>query len=277
MQPRSHGGDWTESEVKIAVTTYYQMLTKELAGLSFIKARFNEAVQEATGRTRPSIEMKFQNISAVLQQLGLPWIHGYKPLPNFQRLLLESIDSQMTNGGLQLLAGFHEESPERLTDTGLQMVTRPQSIVREPGNAHLKHLVRKFDPALRDARNRSLGKKGEELVLNFERQRLSNERPDLARRIRWVSNEIGDGAGYDIHSFDLDGRDRLIEVKTTIGYERTPFFISANELEFSNERPAEFRLIRVYDFAKTPKAYELAPPLSDCLALAAQNFRATLC
>jgi hypothetical protein len=65
-------------------------------------------------------------------------------------------------------------------------------------------------------------------------------RPDLAHAIRWVSEQDGDGAGYDISSFDPDGRPWLIEVKTTNGWDRTPFFISRNELVY---RPSEFLLM----------------------------------
>jgi hypothetical protein len=35
---------------------------------------------------------------------------------------------------------------------------------------------------------------------------------------------------YDIASFAPDGQERLIEVMTTNGRERTPFYISRNEL-----------------------------------------------
>jgi hypothetical protein len=63
----------------------------------------------------------------------------------------------------------------------------------------LARLVRKFDPAARDARNRALGKQGEEMVFAHERQRLvSVGRDDLARQVEWTSQERGDGAGYDI-------------------------------------------------------------------------------
>lgn len=86
-------------------------------------------------------------------------------------------------------------------------------------------------------------------------------RDDLARRVRWVAQEDGDDAGYDIRSFTPDGAERLIEVKTTAGYERTPFFLSENERAFSVERPDAFRLVRVFDFARAPRAFELAPPL----------------
>jgi hypothetical protein len=45
-----------------------------------------------------------------------------------------------------------------------------------------------------------------------------------------VSHVDGDGVGYDIRGFDTDGSDRLIQVKTTNGWERTPFHITRNEL-----------------------------------------------
>ena len=92
-------------------------------------------------------------------------------------------------------------------------------------------IARKSDVAGRDERNRVLGRAGEERVLAYERSVLrSAGRDDLARKVRWVSEEDRDGAGYDIASFELDGRSRLIEVKTTNGWDRTPFHITRNEL-----------------------------------------------
>lgn len=64
-------------------------------------------------------------------------------------------------------------------------------------------------------------------VLAHERLVLAAAgRRDLAARVTWTSAAEGDGAGYDIASFEPDGRERLIEVKTTNGWERTPFHIS---------------------------------------------------
>jgi hypothetical protein len=92
--------------------------------------------------------------------------------------------------------------------------------------------------------------------------------------VRWVAEEDGDGAGYDIASFQPDGRARLVEVKTTNGWERTPFFISRNELEVANERRAEWRLLRLWDFSREPKAFEIHPPLDAHVSLTAQTFQA---
>ena len=139
----------------------------------------------------------------------------------------------------------------------------------------LRRLIRKFDPVERDHHNRALGKAGEEFVFHVERSRLTaQQRPDLARRVRWVAAEDGDGAGYDILSFDPRGQERLLEVKTTNGSVRTPFFLTRNEHDLSLERPEEWRIYRVHLFAKNPRIFTLAPPLADALDLIPQTWRA---
>lgn len=140
---------------------------------------------------------------------------------------------------------------------------------------HMQLIARKVDVAGRDERNRALGRAGEERALQHERAVLiQHNRDDLARRVRWVAEEDGDGAGYDIASFEPDGRGRLVEVKTTNGWERTPFFISRDELDVANERRAEWRLLRLWDFSREPKAFELHPPLDADVSLTAQTFQA---
>ena len=145
-----------------------------------------------------------------------------------------------------------------------------------PTCGRLRAIALRFDVAARDDRNRSLGRAGEERVLAQERETLRRAgRHDLARRIVRVSQERGDGAGYDIASFTPEGAERLIEVKTTNGaWDRTPFHISANELRVADERRADWRLVRVFNFARSPRAFELCPPLSAHVALTATSFRA---
>jgi len=153
----------------------------------------------------------------------------------------------------------------------------PPLVAAKPRPAALERLVRKFDPALRDERNRSLGKAGEQLIYDFERRQLElQDRADLARQVRWVAQEDGDGAGYDIRSFDASGNERLIEVKTTQGMERTPFYLTRNERALSDERPDAFRLYRLYQFSKRPRLFELAPPLDAVLTMEPLVFKASL-
>ena len=89
-----------------------------------------------------------------------------------------------------------------------------------------------------------------------------------------MSEEDGDGAGYDIASFAPDGRPRLIEVKTTNGWERTPFHITRNELAVAEERRSEWCLFRLWNFSREPKAFELYPPLDAHVSLTATTFQA---
>ncbi|MCU0881954.1 MAG: DUF3883 domain-containing protein, partial [Hyphomonadaceae bacterium] len=145
-----------------------------------------------------------------------------------------------------------------------------------PELERLTGIANKFDIAGRDARNRALGKAGEERVLLHERSVLTSAgRTDLARKIRWVAEEYGDGAGYDIASFEADGRPRLIEVKTTNGWERTPFHISRNELAVADENRATWCLLRLWNFDRGPKAFEIRPPLDAHLSLTPTSFMAT--
>ena len=100
-----------------------------------------------------------------------------------------------------------------------------------------------------ESKNRELGQKGELLVVEREKEVLiENGRPDLAERVRHVSLIEGDGAGYDIGSFTLEGETKYIEVKTTRGSAGTPFYISAKEVEFSKHYRDNYHLYRVYDY-----------------------------
>lgn len=89
-----------------------------------------------------------------------------------------------------------------------------------------------------------------------------------------MSHVDGDGAGYDILSFDPDGNDRLIEVKTTNGWERTPFHITRHELAVAEDRRSDWRLVRLWNFAREPKAFELRPPLEAHVLLMATSYQA---
>ena len=140
----------------------------------------------------------------------------------------------------------------------------------------LQRLIRKFDPVERDQCNRFLGKAGEAFVLDVEQRQLTEaDRPDLARKVRWISAEDGDGAGYDVLSFNSAGEERLIEVKTTNGSARTPFFITRNECALAIERPADWRIYRVHQFAKQPLIFTIAPPLKDSVHLRPETWRAS--
>jgi Domain of unknown function (DUF3883) len=271
------GKVWADDELDAIVADYFAMLSAELAGEAYVKAHHGRVLMADIGRTHRSVEFKHMNISAVLRNLGRPTIRGYKPEFNFQNAILDAIDRHLSaNPGLltqspvSVVAGFAEavslfEEPPPTAD--FNAPPRPE---------RLERLIRKFDPTERDFRNRALGKAGEALIIDFERRRLAAaERRDLAAKIRWVSQEDGDGAGYDILSFDPAGRERLIEVKTTCGMRETPFFLTSNERSFADERPEAFRLYRVYEFGEAPRFFKLRPPLENAVLLEPATYRAS--
>ena len=114
------------------------------------------------------------------------------------------------------------------------------------------------------------------MVFQTERRRLVElGREDLARKVRWVSEEIGDGAGYDVLSFDQRGTEKMLEVKTTLGIQTTPFYLTRNEICLAVERPDAFRLYRLYEFSAKPRMFEIAPPLEAAIHLEALSFKAS--
>ena len=268
------GQDWTDEELDRIVADYFNMLKEEISGIPFNKAAHNRSLRDHIDRSKSSVEFKHRNISAVLVELGLPRIHGYFPAENYQSAIIASIDRFLSHNPAALhpektVQGFAEAQ-------GLFVGAPPPLLPIAPRKADMERLVRKFDPVERDFRNRKLGHDGEEMVFNFERQRLQKlDRPDLARKVKWISEELGDGAGYDILSFDAKGKERLLEVKTTVGADVTPFYITRNELSVAAERPDAFRLCRVFDFTEHPRMFELAPPLEKFVHLSPLSYKAS--
>lgn len=270
--------DWSDTENDAVVASYFSMLSDELADRPYVKAVQNRLLQEQIGRSRGAIEFKLSNISAAAKGLGLPIISGYQPRFNFQMSLAEAIMRWLVQHPHWELA-LKESQPPGLAEASALFVEIPPTLRNAPPSEEtemLQAVARRFDVAGRDERNRTLGRAGEELVYHRERAQLQHQgRGDLAKRVRWISQEDGDGAGYDILSFTPAGRDRLIEVKTTNGWERTPFHISRNELDVAEARRDDWYLFRLYEFARSPKAFELRPPLEAHVALTATSFQAS--
>ena len=84
----------------------------------------------------------------------------------------------------------------------------------------------------------------------------------LAKRVEHVSKTLGDGLGFDVRSFDANGRERLIEVKTKAFGRETPFFVSRNELTVSEARSQNYHLYRLFDFRAAPRIFTLYGALS---------------
>src|SRR5580698_2373558 len=61
--------------------------------------------------------------------------------------------------------------------------------------------------------------------------------------------------------YGLGGHPQFIEVKTTNGSSRTPFFLTRNECDIARQYPVAWRIYRVHLFATGPRVFTIAPPL----------------
>ena len=274
------GQDWTRTEVEATVADYFEMLRLEATGELYKKSEHNEALRtRLPTRSKGSIELKHQNISAVLDQLGLPFITGYKPRGNLQELLREVVLEYVrkSQSMVQSILDAIEDrtTPGARTYRGALIdCPTPEAT---PTRRRSERIPRKFDYATRDERNRRLGHSGESWVLGYEEERLCDElRPDLVSKIDWISDRLGDGTGYDILSFESSEVARFIEVKTTNGGSLTSFIVSQNEVEFSKEVEDSFCLYRVFNFARSPQLFILRGPLTTSVQLESLDYRARL-
>jgi hypothetical protein len=259
------GDDWSRMEVEACVASYLTMLALELNGQRYNKTEHAEVLmRKLDGRSRGSVEFKHCNISAVLIALGYPYINGYKPRSNYQAELLEVVESQLD--GNAIIDAAAQAAVER---PAIEIAVNESTSVWVPAPKPAKVRERapeytpRFSPVRRDylareARNRSLGHAGELFVLELESRRLHAEgKKSLSERVEHVAASQGDGLGYDILSFENDGRERLIEVKTTAFGELTPFYVSRNEIARSNADADKYRLYRLFDFREKPRVFQL--------------------
>lgn len=125
------------------------------------------------------------------------------------------------------------------------------------------------------------GTKGEEIVVKVEKDKLiASGRKDLADKVKWVSKET-DGLGYDIESFEImpdnTVKDIFIEVKTTSQDITTPFNVSLNEVEISEEKTDAYYIYRVFNLdekGQDIKYYRIEGSIKENFELIPVSFKA---
>lgn len=135
------------------------------------------------------------------------------------------------------------------------------------------------DWAARERKNRELGLAGEKLVIEYERNILRQlNRHDLAEKVHHIALQ-NSSAGYDVSSFNDDGSNKHIEVKTTSGSKANPFYISRNEVSKSKELAGSFWIYRLFNFDyqndKT-EFYTVNGSVEDNFSLVAESYKAAV-
>ena len=272
--------DWSTAEIEVTVAEYFAMLRHELARVPYKKSLHNERARRLLNdRSRASVEYKFRNISAVLVNHGQIYIKGYLPSQNYQTAL-ETAVLEWLAGANDLVDVVHASSflnpPEPAGAQPFAAVLTDAPAAKHAARSSVSRFASKVDFLRLDAENHRLGTRGEEFAFELEQRRLQDDerRRDLARRVRWVARDDGDGLGYDIASFERDGRLRFIEVKTTAAGKYFPFTLSRNELAVSQEAADRYHLYRLYDFGSDPRLYILQGALDRNCILTPVQYRA---
>lgn len=78
------GSGWSSAELEACVRAYRQLWVAQQAGTSMNKSALRREVvaQALPKRGEGAYERRMQNISAVMDELGLPFVQGYLPLRN---------------------------------------------------------------------------------------------------------------------------------------------------------------------------------------------------
>ncbi|WP_162416572.1 DUF3883 domain-containing protein [Cyclobacterium roseum] len=254
---------WSNIEVELIVADYFSMLKKELSGQEYKKSEHRKKLLPLlSSRSEGSIEFKHQNISAVLINLGQPYLKGYLPRYNYQ-MILEEIVIGYLKDHQSIEEQFKQFAEKEINQTSTKknfknlIVEAPSGINKfeEPSPAYTRNPI-KINYLEKEQKNRNLGLLGEEMVIEYEKWQLTiSGRENLADKVKWISKEEGDGTGFDILSKNPNGTDKYIEVKTTKLGKETPFFFSRNELQFSKQKSNDYYLYRLFNFEKDAKMF----------------------
>ena len=152
-------------------------------------------------------------------------------------------------------------------------------------NKNLDYEIQKFNPAIQDSEvvnknqkkqqsskrkytsstpTKKVGDAGENYVYDFEVNKLTKiGRKDLAKQIVKQYEDKTEFPGYDIQSFDLDGNEIFIEVKSTKGKKNQSFDISVNELNAAKRLENKFHIYLVVNALTDPHiAHVISNPIS---------------
>lgn len=273
--------DWTKEEVSLIISDYFNMLQQELNKKKYNKTFHRSLIiPKLNDRSEGSVEFKHQNISAVLANVGIPFIKGYKPRFNYQQLLEEAVLDFLSKNKNILEPEFENFSNEIVPEKTFKKIDF-ENFLEDDSNT--SSLVNEAEPSYKpiktnflekEQNNRSLGEQGEGLIIEYEKWRLLKAGKDsLADRIEWVSKDLGDGTGFDILSKNNNGTDRYIEVKTTKLTKETPIYFSRNEWKFAHLKEKNFYLYRVFNFAENPQLFIKQGQYESFCTLQPQSFK----
>lgn len=180
----------------------------------------------------------------VIQRIGNIVSHQGPTVKTYEGIY--QIDKSQTPARWSVLIGLKSKGT-------LEPITDVQSSKRK--NLRSQFSPKKIDWQGLNGRRTELGRLGEEFIIRFETNRVLKFAEQDADKIIHLSDEQGDGAGFDIISVNEDGSDRYIEVKTTKGGLDTPFYMTENEKAYFeiHQNEGDLFIYRVYNFDESSR------------------------
>lgn len=168
------------------------------------------------------------------------------------------------------------EALQKIKPNSLKKTEKPKDGITEIPDSKRNFKEVDIDFQLQAKEQKNLGDDGEELVKQFEINYL---------KCKGLHNEASkveimkDGVGYDILSFNTDGSEKFIEVKTTTRNKFTPFFLSDNEFDFMKQNIGKYSIYRVYNYNADynfAEFYEIEDEVENQLLMKPTNYKVFL-
>lgn len=204
----------------------------------------------------------------------LAWIF---PIRAIQGPEMEFIDEifEIDSAASTIIHDALENEGINIDDITLIETNRPNGS-NKPKSRRQSIKGRKTDYLQKAKRDAAIGLRGEELVVYYEKATLEElGLNDLAQKVKWVAKEADD-YGYDVLSYDKNGLEKYIEVKTTtLNKDTHPFDISVNEVIASDNYNDQYWLYRIYNVeGKEAKFYKTNGSLSEQFELVPTSYKA---
>jgi hypothetical protein len=193
-----------------------------------------------------------------------------------EEIFIEEI-TEIDSAASTIILDALEKEDIKIKDIILIETNRPEGN-NKPTYKRRKIRGSKTDFLQKAKKDIAVGLRGEELVVHYEKANLEmlglNE---LAKKVRWVSKE-SDDYGFDVLSYDKDGLEKFIEVKTTtIDKDTHPFDISSNEITTSYKYKNQYWIYRIYDvIGEEPKFFKSNGIITEQFELVPTSFKAYL-
>ena len=144
----------------------------------------------------------------------------------------------------------------------LNIADSPTITSKSKSNSNKVRTKEDINYSEQQAISQKIGDRGEELVLRNEIEKIKQwGLPDeILSKVRRVSLE-SDDYGFDILSFDKDGNERYLEVKTTkTNGKNFSFILTRNEFEHAKTYGSRYSFVIVFDILCNPRIWYMGNP-----------------